>query len=290
LMLVAAAPGHCKTTFSLNMAYRAVYGGWNTAFVTLEMTMPEIRRAVYVLHSCNQRRFRKICPEHSDLIGTLKYNDVAYGSLTEAENDYYKSVLRDIEESEDYGRLTVWQPDQTLTTVSDIDFKLRQIQQEYQAANRGDLEFVIIDYISLLGLDRENKTKDYNQDLNNIIKELKRLCLTFNNGKGLRILSPFQMNREGFREAEKNDGIYTHTALSNAHEAERSSDVVISLFLGSDDRRNGMIKICNLKARRDKPFDPFQACVNFDTKYIYDFAGDYESDPLKNMEIILGTR
>ena len=63
LMLVAAWTGHCKTTFCLNMAYRALYSGWNTLFTTLEMSFPEIRRAMYVLHSCNQRRFREKYPE-----------------------------------------------------------------------------------------------------------------------------------------------------------------------------------------------------------------------------------
>jgi uncharacterized protein YoxC len=38
LMIITAYTGHYKTTFSLNMAYRALYGGWNTAFVTLEMS------------------------------------------------------------------------------------------------------------------------------------------------------------------------------------------------------------------------------------------------------------
>ena len=286
LMLVAAWTGHCKTTFSLNMMYRAVYSGWNVAFITLEMSHAEIRRAIYVLHSCNQRRFRKVCPQFKHLIGTLKYNDITYGTLTEEEEEYFRIVVDDIKNSPDYGKLYIWQPAQTVTTVSDIDFKARQIQQEFQADGR-DLEFIILDYITLLGNDESTKTRDYNQSLNNNIKALKRLCLTFNNGKGCRMLSPFQVNREGYKEAKKNDGVYFPTALSNAHEAERSSDCVIALYVNDDDRNSGMIKVCNLKARRDKPFSAFNACINFDSKYIYDYAGDHEDNSIKNMELIL---
>lgn len=287
LMLVAAWTGHCKTTFCLNMAYRALYSGWNTMFVTLEMSFAEIRRAMYVLHSCNQRRFREKYPEYADLIGRISYNAVSYGELTPKEEEFFAIVCKDFEESPDFGRFTIWQPSQSYVTVQDIDFKARQVQQEYQATGR-DLEFVVIDYITLLSVERELRGKDHNENLNMIIKNLKRECLTFNNGKGLRMLSPFQVNREGYKEARSNDGIYFPTCLSNAHEAERSPDVVITAYLeDKEGRRNGLIKFCNLKNRRDSLFDPFQACIEFETKYIYDFSGDASRDPVHNMELVI---
>lgn len=286
LMLMAAWTGHCKTTFCLNMAYRALYAGWNTMFVTLEMSLQEIRRAIFVLHSCNQRRFRERYPEYADVIGTISYNDVCYGELTPKQEEFFTLVCKDLEESEDFGRFKVWQPAHSYVTVSDIDFKARQTQQEFQASGR-DLEFAIIDYITLLSVEKELRSRDHNENLNAIIKGLKRECLTFNNGKGLRALSPFQVNRAGFKEAKENDGLYFPTCLSNAHEAERSSDVVITGYVSDDDRKNGLIKFCNLKNRRDKPFDPFQACIDFNTKWIYDFSGDVSRDPIHNMEMVI---
>ena len=286
LMLVAAWTGHCKTTFSLNMGYRALYSGWNTAFVSLEMNFTEIRRALYVLHSCNQRRFRTRYPEYADIIGTISYNDVTYGELTDKEEEFFALVCKDFEESPDFGRFTVWQPSQPTVTVADIDFKARQWQQEYQADGR-DLEFLVVDYISLLAIERELRSRDHNENVNNIIKSLKRMCLTFNNGKGLRILSPFQVNRDGYKEAKANDGLYQPTCFSGAHEAERSTDVAITIYVSDDDRKNGLMKICNLKNRRQKHFDPFQACIDFESKYIYDFSGDSSRDPVGNMETVL---
>jgi len=286
LMLVAAWTSHCKTTFCLNMAYRALYSGWNTLFTTLEMSFSEIRRAMYVLHSCNQRRFREKYPEYADVIGRISYNDVCYGELSPKEEEFFQIVCKDFEEAEDFGRFTIWQPPQTYVTVSDLDFKARQVQQEYQASGR-ELEFMIVDYITLLSVEKELRSRDHNENLNTIIKSLKRECLTFNNGKGLRMLSPFQVNRDGYKEARANDGIYFPTCLSNAHEAERSPDVVITAYLSDDDRKNGLIKFCNLKNRRDKLFDPFQACIDFESKYIYDFSGDVSRDPIHNMELVI---
>jgi KaiC/GvpD/RAD55 family RecA-like ATPase len=286
LMIMAAWTGHCKTTFCLNMAYRALYSGWNTLFVTLEMTFQEIRRAMYVLHSCNQRRFRERYPEYADIIGKITFNNVTYGELSKKEEEFYSIVCRDFEDAQDFGRFTIWQPSQSYVTVSDVDFKARQVQQEYQATGR-DLEFTVIDYISLLSMEKEMRSRDHNENLNMIVKALKRECLTFNNGKGMRILSPWQVNREGYKEARANDGIYFPTCLSNAHETERSADVVITGYMSEEDRKNGLIKFCNLKNRRDKFFDPFYGCVDLQTKYIYDFSGDASRDPIQNMELVI---
>ena len=39
------------------------------------------------------------------------------------------------------------------------------------------------------------------------------------------MLTPFQVNREGWKEAQKNEGVYKITALSGANEAERAPHV-----------------------------------------------------------------
>jgi len=284
-MIVAAYTGHCKTTFCLNMAYRALYSGFNTGFVTLEMSLPEIRRAIYVLHSCNPL-FRAKYPQYAKYVGNISFNNVTYGGLTEEEKAYLKLVHEDLLTNPDYGRFFVWQPDKARTTVSDVDMKIRQFNHELMNMGR-ELDFTVIDYITLLEVDAQDKSKDHNQNLNNIIKQLKRLCLTFNNGKGTRMLSPFQVNRDGYKTAKEHEGIYNSTALSNAHEAERSADVIVSLFVDESERKSGMMKICNLKNRRDRLFDPLHASINFQSKFIYDYVGDHSDlDMMENMELL----
>jgi len=275
LMMVLAYTGHCKTTFSMNMAYRALFGGWNTAYITLEMNFDEIRRHMYVLHSCNPK-FTDKYPQYKDLVGNIRYNDVTYARLSAEERKYFFEICKDFnklhsEESDEYGRFFVWRPEKTVTTVSDIEFKLRQYQQELQTTGK-TLDFVVIDYISLMGADKEERTKDHNETTNNVIKSLKQLCLTFNNGRGIRILSPHQANRESYKEALKNDGLYNLTGMSNAHETERSSDVVISVFKYDEDGDNNRLKFCCLKNRRNKHFKPFDACINFETGFIFNYA------------------
>lgn len=273
LMIVTAFTGHCKTTFSLNQVYRAIYGGWNSCFVSLEMGYEEIRDKIYVLHSSNPK-FKKLYPRFEHLVGTLSYNNVRYGQLTDEEMDYYQLVLKDLTDADSgYGKLFIWQPLRPSTTLSDIALKFREYQQECQMDGM-DLDFGVIDYLSLLGADDHERARDGNETLNNIVKSLKRLCLTFNNGKGIRILSPHQANREGYKKAmsKDNEGIYDLTALSNAHEIERSADLVISIYRYDD--RVGL-KFCCLKNRRNKFFKPFDASIHFDSGFIYDCADDF---------------
>lgn len=261
LMLVTAFTSQGKTTFSMYMAYKAIISGFNTAVITLEQTFEEIRQQIYIKHTCNPK-FEKSHPQYKDLIGSIGVESVTYGGLSDREQEFFYAVCDDLAETEGYGKFDLWQPPKAQTTVADIEFKLMQIQQELKTKGQ-DLEFVVIDYISLLGMPIEERSRDANENLNNIIKQLKRLCLTFNNGKGLRIVSPFQANRKGWEEAKANDGVYHLTALSNAHEAERSSDVVIALFIDESWRDEGKVKISCLKNRRHPFFKPFNAKINF---------------------------
>jgi len=292
LMMVMAYTGHCKTTFSMNMAYRALYGGWNTAYITLEMSFDEIRRHMYVLHGCNPK-FKEKYPQYKDLVGNVGYNNVLYARLTPEERKYFFEICKDFNkaysgEADSYGRFFIWRPEKTITTVSDIEFKLRQYQQELQTMGR-NLEFVVIDYISLMGADKEQRTRDHNETTNNVIQSLKQLCLTFNNGKGIRILSPHQANRESYKEARKNEGLYLLTGMSNAHETERSSDVVISIYKHDEDGDSNRLKFCCLKNRRNRPFKPFDACINFDTGFIWNYGHAIEqSDSLVDVTGVLG--
>lgn len=276
LMLVAAFTGQFKTTFTMNMAYRAAFSGFNVGFVSLEMAHKEMRTKFYVLHTCNPIFLET---KYAHLVGRITLNDVVYGRLSEEALEFYRYALRDLTTNNDYGRIFIWQPDAASTTIEDIGAKFLEFDNDLRNEGRS-LDMGCIDYLTLLSPSPGKKNKDDNEALNEIIKQTKRLCLTFNNGQGLRIISPFQNNRKGYEEALKNDGIYQLTALSNAHEAERSADLVISLFAGDDQRDRDVIKICALKDRRNKPFKPFECCVRAESGFISDMAQRSEEEAL----------
>jgi hypothetical protein len=284
LMLVTAFTSHGKTAFSMYMAYRAILMGFNTAVISLEQTFKEIRTQIYVKHTCNPIMAKRF-PEFAHLIGTLDIKNVKSGKLTEEQQAFYFAACEDLATTEGYGKLNLWYPPKAKPTVSEIEFNLSQVQQEYKTVGR-NLEFVVLDYISLLGLSREEMTKDANENQNVIIRNLKSLCNTFNGGQGLRMLSPFQANRDGLREAKQNDGVYQLTALSGAHEAERSADGVIAMYMEDIWRNEGKIKFSCLKGRRNGFFNAFNARVNYKSLFYTDSNIDENMDEIEAVERI----
>jgi hypothetical protein len=287
-MLVGAFTEHGKTTFALNMSLQAIHAGWNVAYISLEMSHDEIKEKMYTLHTCYPK-FKEKYKHLKNSVGKVDINKVAFGTLDPLEEELYLKAVEDLGEGDNdkYGHFYIWQPESTITTISDIEFKLMDIQQQFKANDR-ELDLVVIDYLSLLGIDRTDKTNDHNQDLNNTIKATKRLCLTFNNGKGVALLSPFQISRGAYKEAAKNEGKYDSTALSNAHEAERSADIVITLWVDEEMRHSGVTKIQNLKNRRNRHFPTTTANVNKLSGYITDSMGISDTDPVKVIGDIYG--
>ena len=78
----------------------------------------------------------------------------------------------------------------------------------------------------------------------------------------------FQINRQGKDAADKNDGIYGISALTYANACEKTADVITTTYLNEELRNAGLTKICNLKNRDNKKFEPFQAHVNFPCRRI----------------------
>jgi replicative DNA helicase len=275
LMIVGAYTAQGKTTFSLNVVYNAIYSGWDSALFTLEMSLEEMQDMVYCLHTSNYSVWQGT--EFERYIGKIEYNDIREGKLTPELKRFYYAALDDLEANEDYGRLHIVQPENSTFTVDDINIKCLEINSDLKTKGR-KLEFIAIDYLRLLGV--PGRSQGEREDLNNKILGIKRLFLTFNNGQGLRGVSPHQIKREGYVRALSNGGMYLLSDLSDSSEIEKSGDVVITLFMDDLMRKSGIFKICHLKARRNTLFHPFEASANLANKRIYSKVEVSNSDLL----------
>jgi hypothetical protein len=86
------------------------------------------------------------------------------------------------------------------------------------------------------------------------------LAMTFANGRGIPIVSPWQANRSGYTEAEKNGGRYKLTAMAGANEAERSADFIYYTYRDDTLRNSREVLLGNLKARNYPEIsEPFKA-------------------------------
>jgi len=274
LFIVAAFVGQGKSTFIANIVYNAIYQGRNGVFFTLEMTYLEMRTILYVLHCSNPEWYQH--PKYKHLAGKITYDKVRNGEMTSEEEEFYDHACEDFINRKDFGKLYIIQPPDALSP-SYLEMELYDKKAALADMNE-KLDFCVIDYIGLMVQDKEDRYGDFNVDLNNIIKKLKNLAITFDEGSGLRMITPFQVNREGWKEAVKNDGVYRLTALSNANESERSADEVVSLFMNEEMKKAGRMKICCLKHRRGAEFAPFEAHIDLQSKRIRDIV-DIKGDP-----------
>ena len=266
-MMVAAFVGQGKTTVTANLVYNGIMQGMNGLFVAMEMNFDEMRDLFFTLHTSNPEWYDH--PKYKKMAGKILYERVRYAELSAEEQEFFEASSNDFVTQSKFGKLFLYQPSEALTPskleMLIYDYNVRLMEQGRS------LDFVAVDYLGLMVPDKNERYGDWNIDLNNIIKKLKNIAINFDNGRGIRMISPFQTNRNGFKEAEKNDGVYSLTALSNANESERACDLIVSLYMSSEMKKNGIMKIGCLKHRHGADFVPFEAHMNFPTKRLENF-------------------
>ena len=97
--------------------------------------------------------------------------------------------------------------------------------------------------------------------------------MSFNRGQGMAMVVLFQINRDGYKQALKRKeksgtASYDLTALSYANECERSADVVTSSWMDNDLRNGNRVQFQCLKSRDQKPFEIFNARVEWPCRRI----------------------
>lgn len=257
LALVMGFPGHMKTTFCLNWLYHvAVMQGRNAAIVSLEVSVDKLRTILFVMHAAHPRF------AHHGVV--IDYDKVSNNVLSERERVVWAEVCEDFRSNADYGRILYKEPTSAVT-IDEIHAwaELRDHQTP--------LSMLVVDYLGLV--DPDMKVFDRQQagsGLNRVIRQTKLMAMSFA-GRGIAVASPHQANREGYADAEKNGGRYRLSALANANEAERSTDVVYYTYLDDNLRATNELAMGNLKNRDGRVFtDQIRVFADPSTRLIRD--------------------
>jgi replicative DNA helicase len=185
LAIFCAYTGEGKTQTLLNIGYHAsVYQKKNTVFVSLEMPLAQVRRRIIARHT-NHHKF--------GLPGGLDYVRIKNGHLDPYEERLYGQVIEDWRDCPDYGRYTVLQISK-YDTVKVLNEKLMYLR------SRQSIDLVCLDYASLMAAIR--RRSDRREEIVEVIEGLKALCLTFNEGEGLCMVTANQISRKAREEAE----------------------------------------------------------------------------------------
>jgi replicative DNA helicase len=249
LCLVAAYSGVGKTNFCVNAMWdAAVMQGKNVVIMSTETTRDQIRRNLVARHS-----------KHSKfgLEDGLDSAAIRSGMLNPAEEKSLNLVLRDLADPA-YGKRYIKQVPKG-ASLTWVESSLRAIGKQFP------VDLVIIDYLALLRSDKKRNTD--REELNNIMKDAKLLATSFNDGQGVPLVSPWQVNRTGFAAAEQS-GYYSSDHLAETSEAVNSSDLIVSLLQqGERQGRFADLRVQTLKNRDGALSNDIQARVDYATSH-----------------------
>jgi len=273
LWLHTAFTGGLKSTFALHWAYiQAVYFGNSSIYFSLEMPYIQCRNLLCAMHSAHED-FKEIRAQLGIPGLGLDYEKIRDGLLNPNEEKFLKEYVvpslmnktptcdhkgsKFSMNPRDYGdiHIEVSDPDKTDFTINDLRSRAELIFA------KTPFSLIFLDHVGLMS--SRGKYGNTTDKLNEVIRDLKRLAMSFNRGMGIAVVGLFQISREGYRSAEKNGGRYNLTHLSYANEAERSSDIVTAAWIDDDLRRLGRAIFQCLKSRDQKPFDRISVRVEF---------------------------
>lgn len=244
-----------KSSFCVQMAHHAcVMQGKNVAFYTSETLRPQISRKLLARHS-NLEKF--------GLKEGLNTRDIRNATLSKEEEEILKEVIKDWTSNPDYGRFHLAQVPHG-ATVSSIYANAQSVHHRFP------IDVIFIDYLKLMssGTRRQSSREEYNDT----IIQAKQMATSFADGRGVPVVSPWQVSREAHDKAVA-VGYYTLSALAETSEATNSSDVIISFL----EPREPQGRFTELKAQVLKNRDGEQASglqVNVDYASSYFSSGD----------------
>jgi len=274
----AAFTGGLKSTFMLNWAYnQAVYYGHDSLIFSLEMLYEQCRRLIYGMHSAHEK--------FADIHKPLDYVRVRDGELTDDEERFLKEwVVPDfMDEKNGYGNIhiEVGDPDKIDFTVSDMRERAELLYANSPFAT------IFVDHALLVS--PRKWVSNTTDRLNEVIRDCKKMSMSFNRGMGIGVVLLFQISREGYKAAQKTrqkegDGKmypYNLTHLSYANEAERSSDNVTATWIEPELAAAGHVLFQHLKSRDQEPFEPFLAKIQWPSRRMGTLEGVPDAEASK---------
>lgn len=244
LWLCAGYTSEGKSKVVYNIAYAACYlQGQNILLGTNEATRSQVRLNMIVRHSHH--------PKFDHARG-LRYSDVRYGTLSKEDEWVLDAVAKDIRQSTDRGRCYIFQ----MPNKASPDYIAEVLYRQSRVAPIG---LVVIDYLGLMS--SGTRRTDRRQELDDMLLAVKRIAIEYE----VPILSPWQMSRTAWMEAVKS-GKYTRASLADTSQAEKTSDVILSIL--KDDESPNQIK-CQILKNRDGESDlSFDLNTDFSTSWV----------------------
>lgn len=231
----------------------AIEQGKNVIILTTETLRPTVRRRLLCRHS------------RLPIFGLEKginSNDLKRGVdfFPKSQLEALRAVVDDFTNNPNYGKLVIVQVPRN-ATISTAESKVNRYQREF------NVDLVVMDSINLFRSDRRFSSS--REELASMLKDCKQFATTFDDGRGVPLVSPWQTNRESWKEAQ-NAGYYNSSALAETSEASASSDTVITILepMNVEDREVDL-KLQLVKHRDGSKANNIDVRVDYATSYFF---------------------
>jgi replicative DNA helicase len=252
LVLVVGYSSSGKSSFCVQAAWHgAIMQGKNMVFVTSETLRPQIRRKIVARHS-------KL-PMFNYPQG-LDTNDMKFGRLTDEEERVLRDVVEDLAYNSSYGKLELVQIPRG-SSILTFENTLNRYQDQYQ------VDGCVMDYLALLRAAR--KRNAVHEEMSDTMKEAKNIAATFDNGRGIPLISPWQVTRAQKELADKL-GYYTTLALSDTKESTNSADVIVAFLESGQQTRYSKLSGAIIKNRDGAQSGVLEIDVDYATSHFTD--------------------
>lgn len=216
---------HGKTTFALNMAYKAARDGKHVVYISLEVAEQFLLYDLISLHSTSQKF--GIEPIPSDSIRLLKLSEEQERNFEIVADDFNKTIKPNL---------------LILTERNFKDFSYGEIRDVlYRIDAEKRLEAVFVDQASLFKFYAKGNTNNLYDVINDYVSFFRKLAICFKVENGVDrqmiIVLLAQCNRTGVIKAElagKKDpameGKYDDTAVAESNELTRSCSYLMTVY------------------------------------------------------------
>ena len=231
--------GSFKSAYALNIAYDNALSSSNVLYLSLESTATEMFQRLVLRH---------IALNAKDRSQAINSHDIRDKRLTAEKEELYDKTYNEIVRTTK-DRLIIWDStDIYYDTFLDMLNVLRQADKKFRDATGSGLDAVVLDQVALLKY-TSGSGKRYGYDgalLNDWVSFFREQSLNFlDEGKQIAVILVSQTNRDAFITVSKakSKGRYDASCASDAHELERSSSIMITLFKDLDKQNTLLVNI-----------------------------------------------
>ena len=242
----------------LNEIVNAAEMGWNPLLFTSEMPAADIQLLLIAIHSAN--------PKFNGLGKPLSAVRTRAGALQPAEEKFFKEVKDDLLTNPQHGLIRVVDSGE-FTTFGSIQ------QRTIREDSEKEVDELWIDYLTRLPVDAKYRGMPLVEARNETIRDAKRFAMSFKQGLGLPVSTPFQVNREGYKKARDNEGKMDATALAQYNAAEQEADAITYIFYDAEEKLSNEPKVGIIKARWNAgAAEPVHVYMDPDSRRIFDMT------------------